>query len=107
MADDYDIALALDALRSDANVWDRAADDLAAPRAAIDPLGLGPGDVMSYAAAKGLDKQYNQARALIQDMIDQAGSNFRALSASLRAAADRYAHDEDQHALDIDRAGRG
>ncbi|WP_409491388.1 hypothetical protein [Amycolatopsis sp. cmx-11-12] len=107
MADAYDIALALDALRSDADLWDTAADDLAAPRAAIDPLGLTPREVMSYAAAKGLDRQYNQARALIQDMIDQAGSNFRALSSSLRAAADRYAHDEDQHALDIDRAGRG
>ncbi|OXM54293.1 hypothetical protein [Amycolatopsis alba] len=106
MADAYDIALALDALRSDAGLWDAAADDLAAPRAAIDPLGLTPRDVMSYAASKGLDKQYNQARALIQDMIDQAGSNFRALSASLRAAADRYAHDEDQRAHDIDRAGR-
>ncbi|RSN61097.1 hypothetical protein DMH01_17845 [Amycolatopsis sp. WAC 04182] len=107
MADAYDIALALDALRSDADVWDRAADDLAAPRAAIEPLGLTPRDVMSYAAAKGLDKQYNQALALIQNMIDQAGSNFRTLSTSLRAAADRYARDEDQHVLDIDRAGRG
>ncbi|MEV7548032.1 hypothetical protein AB0N89_00225 [Amycolatopsis sp. NPDC089917] len=107
MADNYDISLALDALRSDAGLWDAAADALAPPRAAIEPLSLTPREVMSYAAAKGLDKQYNQARALIQDMIDQAGNNFRALSTSLRAAAERYAHDEDQRAGDIDRAGRG
>jgi hypothetical protein len=100
-----DVSVALDALRSDANVWDHAADSLAPPKAAIGELGLSANDVMSYAAARGLDRQYNYTRSVMQDMIDQAGNNFRKLSTALRDAAQLYEQNEEQHKHTITRAG--
>jgi hypothetical protein len=100
-----DVAVALSALRSDAAIWDHAADGLNAPKAAIDPLGLTPSDVMSYAAAHGFDRLYNHTRTTMQDMINQAESNFRNISTALRKAADMYEHDEQQHKHHIIRAG--
>ena len=100
-----DVAVALAALRSDAATWDRTADGLQPPKAAIDPLGLGPREVMSYAASHGFDRLYNQTRSAMQDMINQAEANFRNLAGALRKAADVYERDEEDHKHRITRAG--
>lgn len=100
-----EVSVALAALRSDAALWDQAADGLLPPKGAIDPLGLTPAEVMSYAATHGFDRLYNQTRATMQDMINQAEGNFRALAGALRKAADQYERDEEQHRHQITRAG--
>ncbi|WIX78150.1 hypothetical protein QRX50_43355 [Amycolatopsis carbonis] len=100
-----DVVVALEALRSDAAIWDHAADGLNPPKGAIDPLGLTPADVMSYAASHGFDRLYNQTSATMQDMINQAESNFRNLAGALRKAADLYERDEEQNQHHITRAG--
>lgn len=100
-----DISVALEALRSDARVWDQAADDLAGPRSAIDPLELTPFDVMCFAAQAGLDRLYNETRVKLQDMIGQAAGNFHNVAGALRQAADTYERDEEQRKKHIKRAG--
>lgn len=102
-----DVSVALEALRSDAVVWDKAADSLNGPRSAVEPLGLTPVDVMCYAARRGLDRQYNDTRAKLQDLMGQAADNFRNVAAAtLRKAADTYERDEEQRQHHLKRAGR-
>ncbi|KAA2261488.1 hypothetical protein F0L68_17070 [Solihabitans fulvus] len=90
------VAVALDALRSDATTWDNAAADLTGgPRTTIGSLHLTPDDVSKWAADHGLDATYNDARTKLEDIIKQAADNLHAVGTALRASADVYQRDED------------
>ncbi|PRY46466.1 hypothetical protein [Umezawaea tangerina] len=95
------ISVALDALRSDAAKWVRAADAVDEPRAAVADLVLSGTQMSRTADELGLDLTYGQARAAVETMLDQAANRFRDLAASLVAAADTYQREDDlgMHAM--------
>jgi hypothetical protein len=99
-----DIKSAVDALRSDAGVWDGAAQDVDAPRQAIGSLGLTGHDVSMYGVDKGIDTTYVGAQSALQNMLQQAAENFHELAGSLRHAADMYDQTEADHRQRIQRA---
>lgn len=99
-----DIQTALGALRSDAGIWDNAAQDVDAPRQAIGSLGLTGRDVSLYGMDKGIDKTYASAQSALQNMLRQAAENFRDLAGSLQHAADMYDQTEADHQQRINRA---
>ena len=90
-----DIDVALQALRSDAQLWSTAADNVEAPKAAIGGLALSGAEMSMYAVDLGLDRTYNDARARMIDMLGQGQQNFRNLSQALIAAADTYQREEE------------
>lgn len=99
-----DLQTAVDALRSDANIWDKAGQELDTPRQAIGSLGLAPSDVMMYGVDKGIDKTYATAQNALLNMLNQAAGNFHNLAGALRNAADMYDQTETDHQQRIQRA---
>jgi hypothetical protein len=99
-----DIKTAVAALRSDADIWDGAANDLDAPGQAIGLLGLGPRDVSMYGVDKGIDTTYAGAQSALLNMMQQAVHNFHDLAGALRQAADLYDQTEADHQQRIQRA---
>ncbi|UOX86427.1 hypothetical protein MUY14_32400 [Amycolatopsis sp. FBCC-B4732] len=93
-----DVEVALEALRSDANTWDLAADNLNQARGIVAPLELTPKDVMSYAAARGFDRRYNDMRAKLDRLLAQGSANFRGIAGSLLEGAEIYEQAEAGHA---------
>lgn len=96
-----DISVALEAMRSDAVVWSTAAGDLDGPRSALGGLALTGADVSLWAADRGVDRTYNDAREALEDMLTQATQAFRGLSETLHAAANTYEAEEEanRHAM--------
>jgi hypothetical protein len=99
-----DIKTAVGALRSDADIWDGAGKDVDAPQQAIGSLGLTGHDVSMYGVDKGIDTTYAGAQSALQNMLQQAASNFHDLAGSLRHAADLYDQTEADHQQRIQRA---
>jgi len=99
-----DIQAGVGALRSDAGIWDSAAQDVDGPRQAIGSLGLTGHDVSMYGVDKGIDTTYASAQSALQNMLQQAAENFRNLAGSLRHAADMYDQAEADHQQRIQRA---
>jgi hypothetical protein len=85
---DFDVEVG--ALRADAKVWDRAAQDLAAPIAAITPLVLDQDDLTAVDGWVGLTATYEKARANMENLMTQAASYFERISGSLIAVATEY-----------------
>lgn len=101
-----DIGVAIEALRSDAKIWERAAEELADPRAAIGPLGLtGSPDVMMYGADIGIDTTYNASKAAIEDLLFQAAGYFRELADTLVSVAADYERQEAEGMSDFRERG--
>ncbi len=92
--DDQVVDVALDAMRSDADVWKAAADGLNKPTSAIDELALTPADVSVWAAEHGFDSTYEQARVAIREMLVQAQDYFGRIGRNLESAADQYESDD-------------
>ncbi|MGP4019341.1 hypothetical protein [Saccharopolyspora sp. 5N708] len=103
---DGGIGAALESLRSDAIVWEDAADNLSAPLNALGSLDISAKDVSMWAADRGLDTTFNDARAAIETMIRQAAEYFREIGADLRGAADQYQRDDEQGLHEIQNAYR-
>jgi hypothetical protein len=99
-----DIKTAVGALRSDAGIWDGAAQDVDGPRQAIGSLGLTGQDVSMYGMDAGIDTTYAGAQSALQNMLQQAAENFHDLAESLRHAADMYDQTEADHQQRIQRA---
>ncbi|WP_290056068.1 hypothetical protein [Amycolatopsis solani] len=93
-----DVEVALEALRSDAATWDQAADNLNQARGIVAPLELTPKDVMSYAAARGFNRRYNDMRAKLDHLLAQGSENFRGIAGSLLTGATIYEQAEADHA---------
>ncbi|MQA64095.1 MAG: hypothetical protein GEU86_22165 [Actinophytocola sp.] len=90
-----DIGVAIEALRSDARIWEQAAEDLADPASAVGPLALnGSPDVMMYGADIGIDTTYNESRAAIEDLLGKAVGYFRELADTLVSVAANYEEGE-------------
>ncbi|MBB5152928.1 type VII secretion target [Saccharopolyspora phatthalungensis] len=100
------VDVALEALRSDASVWETAADSLSAPITALGPLKVTGEEVSMWAVDRGLDDAFNDARAALEDMIRQAAEYFREIGADLRSAADQYERDDDQGLHELQNAYR-
>lgn len=96
-----DLKVALEAMRADAGLWSSAADAVEGPRSAISGLTLTGHDVSMWAVDRGLDRTYENARAVLEDLLRQATEAFTGLGDSLRAAAGTYEREEDAnlHAL--------
>lgn len=90
-----DVVVALEAMRADAKLWETASDKLKAPRSAIGELSLTANEFSLWAAERGIDRTYEDARVALEDMLGQARTAFAALGASLRLAADTYEREED------------
>lgn len=90
------ISAALAALRSDATVWEHAADSLNAPRSAAGDLHLTPADVSVFAADQGLDHTYDDACTKLQQVLAQASENFLNIAHALRESADTYQREDEQ-----------
>lgn len=101
-----DIGVAIEALKSDARIWERAAGDLADPRRAIGSLGLnGSPDVMMYGADIGIDTTYNESRAAIENLLVHAGRYFQELADTLLSVAARYEKQEAEGTSDFRERG--
>ncbi|MER5267187.1 hypothetical protein ABTZ99_34355 [Actinosynnema sp. NPDC002837] len=98
-----DISVALEAMRSDAALWVDAADNLDRPRSTIGDLVITDAEMSEWAADRGLDRVYNDARLALEDMLTQAIEAFRGLGASLHAAANTYQSEEEANRLAMDR----
>ncbi|CCH29152.1 type VII secretion target [Actinosynnema sp. NPDC047251] len=96
-----DIAVALEAMRSDAAAWESAADRVDGPRTAIDGFALTGADVSKWAVDAGLDRTYDDARRTMESLLAQASATFRLIGEQLRAAADTYEREDEanMHAL--------
>jgi len=90
-----DIDVALQALRSDAQLWSTAAGNVDEPKATIGSLALSGAEMSMYAVDLGLDRTYNNARTQMIDMLGQGQQNFTNLSRALNAAADTYQREEE------------
>jgi hypothetical protein len=99
-----DVTVALEALRSDAGVWDRAGEDLTDPRNTVGALGVTPADVSMYGVDAGIDRTYRDAQAALGSMLSQAAENFHNLGNALRQAATLYEQQEAQHSQRVTRA---
>lgn len=100
------IGAALEALRSDAGVWEAAADSLNTPLNALVPLNVTGEEVSIHAVDRGLDDAFNNARTTLEDMLRQAADYFREIGANLRSAADQYQRDDEQGLHEIQNAYR-
>ncbi|PKW14979.1 type VII secretion target [Saccharopolyspora spinosa] len=100
------VDVALEALRSDARVWEAAADSLNAPLHALGPLNITGEEASIWAVDMGLDDAFNDARTALEDMIRQAAEYFREIGADLRSSADQYERDDEQGMHEIQNAYR-
>lgn len=101
-----DIDVAIEALRSDAKLWKRVAEDLADPTQAIGELELnGSPDVMLYGADIGIDTTYNQSRAAIEDLLGQATAYFGEIARTLLEVAANYEKREAEEASGFQERG--
>jgi hypothetical protein len=98
------IGVALDAMRSDASKWQTAAGDLNKPLSTIGSLKLTPADVSMWAADRGLDKTYDEARSALENMIRQAAQYFGKLSTDLQTAASQYERDDQRGMHELQRS---
>ena len=64
-----DIQVALDAMRSDAQIWDAAAENLNGPLVAMSGLTATPADVSMWAADRGLHNTYDSARVAVESLL--------------------------------------
>jgi hypothetical protein len=90
-----DIDVALSALHSDAKAWHAAGDRLNGPLNAIGALGLTRLDVSMWAADRGLDRTYENARSALSERLMQAAENFHRIGQALSDAADTYQREEE------------
>lgn len=90
-----DIQTALEAMRSDAKIWDNAGEDLQAPRSAAGRVTITGADVSMWAADRGLHATYESARAKLEDLLRQAADNFHSMADALRDSADTYQREEE------------
>ena len=97
-----DIDVALDALRSDAKVWDTASQGVSKPGSTVGELTLTGADVSMWAVDAGVDKTYDEARSAVQNLLTQAGENFHNIASALLSAADTYQREEEanQHKIE-------
>ncbi|ROP37494.1 hypothetical protein [Saccharothrix texasensis] len=98
-----DISVALEAMRADAALWTAASENLEAPRSAIGGLAITDAEMSEWAADRGLDRIYNDARLALEDILAQAVEAFRGLGESLHAAANTYESEEEANRLAMDR----
>ena len=84
----FDVEVA--ALRADAKVWDRAAQDLAAPIAAIRPLVLDENDLTAVDGWVGLTATYEKARSTMEGLMTQAAAYFDRIGGALITVAGEY-----------------
>jgi len=90
-----DIEVALAAMRTDAGLWDGAADGMEGPSSALGGVTLTPEDVSLWAAEAGLIQTYDEARTQVQTLLQQGADNFRAIAQALRASADTYQREDE------------
>jgi uncharacterized protein YukE len=81
----------INALKSDAKVWDKAASDMDGPIQAIRPLTLnGADDVTGLGQRMGIDTSYEKARSNMETQMTQAVEYFHSLSSALTDVATNY-----------------
>lgn len=94
------------ALRSDARAWDQAAQELAAPVAAIRPLTLGPNDIPILGNTTGLNASYEKARGNVERLMEQAATYFERIGDALLAVASEYEGTEQVSAYRFEQGDR-
>lgn len=90
-----DIEVALAAMRTDAGLWDTAADGMQGPASSLGGVTLTAADVSKWAADAGLDQTYEQVRTQVETLLQQGAENFRAIAGTLRASADTYQREDE------------
>lgn len=96
----------LKAMRSDAVVWEAAADSLNAPLNALSSLDTTAYEVSMWAALRGMDRTLNDARDSLETIVRQAADYFREIGTDLRDAADQYQRDDEQGLHEIQNSYR-
>ncbi|MBV9846957.1 MAG: hypothetical protein JOZ47_18110 [Kutzneria sp.] len=91
------VSVALEALRSDAGIWDKAADDLHTVTSAISGLTLRPEALSVWAVEQGVDRTYGDARGKLEEILGQAADDFGQIAKALRTAADIYEREDEQN----------
>lgn len=81
---------ALEALRSDAQVWSGIADTTETASRATDNLCLGEGDLSFASVSTGVLSQYEAVRAKAKQLLDQATTGCDGMSNALLSAASAY-----------------
>ncbi|WP_092974538.1 BAR domain-containing protein [Actinopolyspora lacussalsi] len=107
MSGNESINAALDAMRSDAAVWNTAAADIKGPLNSISNLKLTGAEISFFATERGLDATYDSARAALEDMLGKAAEYFQNISDNLESAAQQYERDDTDAAGKIEQAGQG
>ncbi|MGF1662623.1 MAG: hypothetical protein ACFCVG_09165 [Kineosporiaceae bacterium] len=94
----------LDALRDDARIWDGVAAATGEAAGAATGLGVGA-SAFSWAGPRtGLDATYEEVRAKVQRLLEQATDNFTEMGATLRDVADTYQAGDEQAVRRLDGA---
>ena len=88
MTEDFNVEV--NALRSDAKVWDQAAQDLSGPIAATRPLTLEINDLTPVGDLRGLRTTYEEARHNMEQLMTQAAKYFDRIGDTLIAVAADY-----------------
>ncbi|GAB3283026.1 hypothetical protein [Parasphingorhabdus pacifica] len=88
------IAVALEAMRVDARVWEDASSSLTGPKETVAGLTVEPAQVNMCGIDKGIDQTYEAARSGIEDMLGKAAKYFEKLGGDLRDSAEQYESDD-------------
>lgn len=90
------IGVALDALRSDANKWNAASQDLSNTISSLDSLKVTVADVSVFAQWADLDQSLNDATSAISDALQKASNYFAKISSDLNESATEYQADDEK-----------
>ena len=96
-----EISVALQAMRSDASVWEDMSDELAAARRIVDRLDLGIQQFSFLGDLAGLPDLYTEIQLRIAGLLQQGSDEFDHLGTALRRAADGYEDDDRTSAHEI------
>lgn len=99
------VAVACDALRSDADKWTRTSTELQAGARSANGLVLGPDKLGMKAQERGLVAVYDALRVRLGQLLAGGGTQHGDLSAVLRQAANTYEAEDNAGLHRIGQAG--
>src|SRR5690625_4196958 len=89
------MTVGIEAMQSDAKLWQTAASDLRDPKSTAESATLTPQETSFMSREMGLDQELDELRSSIADMIGQAAKYFNKISTDLTDAAEQYQADDD------------
>lgn len=98
------IKAGLNAMRSDAKLWQTSAESLKQPKETLGSLELTAQETSFFAEQSGLNKDFEELRVAVDNMIGQAMEYFTQISKDLTEAAQQYQDDDDKGKNELEKS---